>query len=118
MRDQSLTALDGIAVGLVGLLALFLLSFPWVVGNSFEQMFAEFGSVPPRFTQLALKPWFAGSLGVVTACGAAAGFVPGIPLRTRRRVIVWSFFFGCAAIALCMFAMYEPIFDLAGKIKE
>jgi hypothetical protein len=120
MRDERLTALDGIALFLTGLLASVLFAFPYVVGPSFRVMFDEFcrkDALPP-LTNLALSVWFPSVLGAVTASGPAFCGISSISLAYRRGVLVAAFVFGCAALAVCLVGMYLPIFELAGKIKE
>jgi hypothetical protein len=118
MREE-LSALDGIAVVITGLQAAFLFVFPWLVGRSFQNMFADFGmaSPLPLLTRLALTVWFPMTLGATTATGPVLGAIPAVPLTIRRRALIAAFVFGCAAIGACLVGLYLPIFDLAGKIK-
>lgn len=118
MPDERLTALDGIAVALTGLLATVLFAFPYLVGRHFRLMFDDFGTASlPALTNLALSTWFPSVLGAVTAIGPAVAGIPSISLARRRRVVVAAFVFGCAAFAMCLVGMYLPIFDLADNIK-
>jgi hypothetical protein len=119
MRDEHLTAGDGIAMIITGMQAALLLAFPWVVGWRFEQMFLEFGATTglPLLTRLALSIWFPVSLGAATALGPVLGCISAVPLRHRRAALVATFVFGWAALGVCMTGVYVPIFGLAGRIK-
>jgi hypothetical protein len=119
VRLRRLTALDGIAVFLTGLLAAFLVAFPFVVAPSFAGMFRDFGAASlPVLTQLVLSRWFPVALGASTAGGPVLASFAAIPLAHRRRLLVAAFVFGTAAVGVCMAGLYEPIFELAGKIRE
>jgi hypothetical protein len=119
MQDERLNAGDGIAVAITGMQAACLMAFPWVVGQSFAQMYLEFGAAGglPLLTRLALSIPFPMSLGATTAIGPVLGCISAVPLSSRRVALVAAFLFGCAAIAVCMVGVYQPMFDLAGKIK-
>ncbi len=52
------------------------------------------------------------SLAVVALALPAAS-----TLALRRAVVVLAFFLGVIALAAAMYAMYAPIFELAGNIK-
>src|SRR5262245_49523497 len=118
-ESASFTALDWIAVGLSALLSLALIVFPFTVAPSFAQMFSEFGSAFPAVTRAALTPWAAPSLGLLAASPMlVAVALPGAgTLGLRRAMVILSFFLGLFALGTCLFALYAPIFDLAGKIK-
>lgn len=117
--SSSFTALDWVAVVVVGLLSLALLSFPFTIAPSFAVMFAEFGGALPAVTRVALSPWAAPALGLVVASPAVVALaMPGAStLALRRAMVVLAFFLGVIALAAAMYAMYAPIFELAGKIK-
>jgi hypothetical protein len=118
MTDDRLTALDGIAVFLTGLLTVVLVAFTFWVAPSFASMFRDFGNTSlPLLTRLALSRWFPLTLAATTAIGPALAYIPAIPLRVRRWTLVAAFVFGGAAAAVCLEGMYAPIFDLAGKVK-
>jgi hypothetical protein len=117
--SDSFTALDWIAVALSTLLVVALFAFPFTVARSFARMFADFGGALPLMTRLALTPWAAPALGLVAASPTAIAVA--LPakgsLGLRRGLVVIGFLLGVAALAGAMYAMYAPIFELAGKIK-
>jgi hypothetical protein len=119
MRDERLTALDGIAVLLTGLLTAILAAFPFLVAPSFARMFRDFGGAAlPVLTRLVLSQWFPLTLAATTAVGPVLACIPKVPLRARRWALVAAFAFGCAAVGVCWTGLYQPIFALAGKIKD
>jgi hypothetical protein len=115
MRDERLTAGDGIAVVITAAQAVLLLAFPFLVARPFNLMFRDMGfNQPfPLLTRLALSAWFPMSLGATTAIGPVLACIPAVPLVHRRRTLVGAFVFGCAAIGACIAGMYLPVFDLA-----
>ncbi|WP_437982839.1 hypothetical protein [Sorangium sp. So ce117] len=120
MSDSiSFTALDWVAVVIAGLLALALLTFPFTIAPSFAGMFAEFGGALPAVTRVALSPWAAPASGLLVASLVAAPLAlpAASTLALRRAMVVLAFFLGVIALAAAMYAMYAPIFELAGKIK-
>jgi hypothetical protein len=119
MHREHLTSLDGIAVFLTGLLTAFLMAFPFLVAPVFAGMVRDFGAASlPALTTLVLSRWFPVALGALTASGPVLGCIPAIPLAHRRRVLVAAFVCGSAAVGVCLVGLYEPIFELVGKIKE
>jgi hypothetical protein len=116
---DSFTALDWIAVSLSALVVVALFAFPFTVARSFARMFADFGGELPVVTRLALTPWAAPAMALVAASPTAiAVAVPAKgSLGLRRGLVVLGFLLAVAALALAMYAMYAPIFELAGKIK-
>ncbi len=122
MNDaDSFTALDWIGVSLSALMVLSLLAFPFTIAPSFAAMFAEFGSALPAVTRAALTPWAVPSLGLVaaspTAIAVAAPALGVGPLGVRRSLVVIGFLLGLGVFAAALYAMYAPIFELAGTIK-
>jgi hypothetical protein len=118
-RSASFTALDWIAVGLSALLSLALIAFPFTVGPLFAGMLSEFGGTLPAVTRVALTPWAAPSLGLFAASPVivAVALPEAGSLGLRRAMVLLGFFLGLFALGAAVFALYAPIFDLAGKIK-
>ncbi|MBS1149736.1 MAG: hypothetical protein H6Q89_1434 [Myxococcaceae bacterium] len=114
---QELTALDWIAVLGVGAGALFCFQFPFFIAPHFEKMFADFGGELPDLTQLALTTWFPLMLGLNPASVAFHALSGKHTLARRRLLIVAAFAMAVAFSALCLVAMYAPIFELAGNLK-
>lgn len=117
--SSSFTALDWVAVVAAGLLSLALLTFPFTIAPLFTGMFAEFGGALPVVTRVALSPWASPALGLLVASLAvvALALPAASTLALRRAVVVLAFFLGVIALAAAMYAMYAPIFELAGNIK-
>ncbi len=117
--SSELTALDWIAVVLAGLLALSLVAFPLAVTPAFAAMFRDFGGPLPWLTRLVLRPWLAPALALAPAGLLALGLGPraAASIGQRRALVVAAFVLGLGAVALCLLALYAPIFALAGAIK-
>jgi hypothetical protein len=82
-------------------------------------MFQDFGSSLPALTELVLSSWFLPLLGVVPLILLAAGAIarPIATISVRRGLIVAAFIAGFGATALCLYALYLPVFQLAGSIR-
>lgn len=119
MNDEisELSALDWIGVGLVGLGSLFCFLFPFLIAPAFKQMFADFGGELPDLTQLGLTVWFPLMLGLNPASVAFYAVAGPLTPGRRRVFIVLAFVLSLAACAVCLVAMYAPIFAMAGKIQ-
>ncbi|MDC0679120.1 hypothetical protein [Sorangium atrum] len=117
--SRSFTALDWVAVVAIGLQSLALLMFPFTIAPSFAGMFAEFGGALPVVTRVALSPWASPALGLLVASLAvvALALPAASTLALRRAMVLLAFFVGVIALAAAMYAMYAPIFELAGNIK-
>jgi hypothetical protein len=112
-----LTVLDWIGVCVASFTALALFAFP-LVGRTFAATFRDLGTPSlPLLTQLALAVWFPPALGLLVAAGISVGVFRADSLAARRAIIVGSFLLGAAAFALCLVALYLPIFELAGNVK-
>ena len=116
---KELTALDWIAVVLVGVGALFCIGFPFLIAPAFAAMFADFGTreALPQLTRLGLTIWFPLMLGLNPASIAFYALSGHHTLGRRRLLIVVAFVLSLLASGLCLAAMYAPVFALAGKIK-
>jgi hypothetical protein len=119
-RAEELTALDWIGAGLALMTAAFPTALPLTVGPAFQGMFQDFGTAElPTLTQLVLSSWFPPLLGLVPLVLLASVVVarPMLTTRARRGLIVGAFFAGFGASALCLYALYLPVFSLAGQIR-
>ena len=114
---SALSALDWIAVVLVGMGAMFCAAFPFGLGPAYAAMFRDFGSELPAITELALSTWFPLTLAAAPAGALALALGVRLPLGTRRLVIVLGFLLSLAAIGVCLVAVYAPIFALARAVK-
>jgi hypothetical protein len=115
------TTLDWIGVVLNALLTCALLAFPFAVAPMFASMFDDFcrKDALPAITRVAMKPWPGVGLGLLVAAPTVMASMMRAPesIALRRGLVVVGFFGGALGIALLVYAMYVPIFDLAGSIK-
>lgn len=115
-HPPTLTALDWIGGTVAAATALPLLLLALRVVPTFREMFAEFGSVLPWLTQLALMQWPLVLWALVPP--AVLGLAASRPsLKQRRLGIVAAFLLGAAGLAAGWWALYLPIFALAGNIE-
>ena len=117
-RLSELTALDWIAVCLAAGGTLFCFQFPFFTAPQFALMFRDFGGALPLITRLALTLWFPLAWGTVPLFILGGALSGQRTLGSRRVMIVAAFLFNLLAGGVCLYAMYAPIFELAGKIKE
>jgi hypothetical protein len=85
--------------------------FPFVATPRFQLLFREMGGELPPLTRLALRPWFAPASAVLPIASLALAVV-----RKNGRLLVAAFLLAVGAAGLCLWAMYMPIQELAGKI--
>lgn len=113
-----LTVLDWVGVVLVGLGCLFCALFPFLVAPAFARMFAELKSAElPDITQLGLTVWFPLMLGLNPASIVFYALSGRLTLGRRRLFLVLAFLLSMAASGVLLYAMYAPIFQLAGNIQ-
>jgi len=119
--SDAFTALDWIGVGLNAVAAAVLFAFPFVVAPMFTRTFTDFGakSALPAITRVAMTPWPALALGLmVSTLSVMVGVLRGPDtIAIRRGLVAVGFFVGAIGIVVLLYAMYAPVFDLAGKIK-
>lgn len=90
---------------------------PWAliatffIAPSFVKMFADFGAELPALTRFVLAPW--GPLSLAFAVGAAALATMRKPVASIVLAVVGVLF----EIGVFFFAMYLPIFSLAGNVR-
>jgi hypothetical protein len=116
-HTEPFTALDWIGVVLAVLAALALVVAPWTVGAAFAAMFRDFGVVLPVITRLALGAWFPVGMALLPLALALGAAVAGGSLGLRRAMVVVAFVAALGAWAFYLFALYAPMFELAGAIK-
>ena len=92
------------------LLALAALRLLWV--PAFALMFEDFGGTLPRVTRLVLSGAFlpVTVVDVMLLCALGAW-------RRRTSLLVAASVVASAAIAVLLWSMYAPIFELAGNIR-
>jgi hypothetical protein len=117
---EPFTALDWIAVVLTGLGVAALVALSLVVAPAFATMFADFANVRlPPLTELALHPWAPPTMGSLSALPTVVALAMRHPdtLVVRRWLVVLGFFAVAGTLALMLYGLYAPIFQLADKIK-
>jgi hypothetical protein len=114
---QELTALDWIGAAVASLGSVFCLQFPFLAAPWFKKMFADLGGELPGITHLGLTLWFPLILGFLPALALALAGAPRATLGIRRALILGAFFMSILSSGVCLYAMYAPIFALAGAIK-
>jgi hypothetical protein len=87
------------------------LYFPFVATPRFQMLFREMGGELPPLTRIALHAWFAPVLAVLPTASLALAF-----LRKNGRLLVAAFLLSVGGAGLCLWAMYMPLQELAGKI--
>lgn len=119
-NENSLTALDQIAVALDVLLALMLLVVPFVLTPDFERLFSDFGSEEslPYVTQLIMKPWLLIACAIPVLVLVVLGLVWKRSIFQRRLMITTSFVIGAISTAFYCYGLYAPFLALAGALQE
>ncbi len=117
--SEPLTVLDRIGIGLTVFPLAALLFFRPLAGRAFEEMFRQIGTLGglPAITRLALTWWFPVVVGLAPLGALLRGLMAGVPVPQRRTWVIGAFFMACIGLAICVYGVYLPIFDLAGKIK-
>ena len=116
-KRARLTVLDWIGAVVASSGVLFCLQFP-MAAPAFKKMFAEFGGPLPVITQLGLTWWFPVTLGLIPLSVLFVALLrPNTTIGRRRALIVAAFGFSFVSSGVCVFAMYAPIFAIAGAIK-
>jgi type II secretory pathway component PulF len=77
----------------------------------FAEMFREFGGELPSITRFLLPRWPMGIYALLCGVALMAG------LYARKSWLMAAFFAGLIGVAFTFWALYAPIFELAGKIK-
>ena len=114
---EGLTALDWIGLVVAFLAASFCLAFPVAVLPTFAKMFQDFGGTLPALTRLMFTGWLPALLGLAPLAPLALALDSKRPVGARRALIVGAFVLALAADAVCLGAMYLPIFELAGNVR-
>jgi hypothetical protein len=115
---KELTALDWIGVVVVAIgISWIALLIPFVYGPAFAAMFRDFGGPLPFATRLILLRWPSVILGLIPSGILAASLTGTRTLANRRALIVAAFVGALLMLGLSMWALYAPIFALAGRIQ-
>ena len=111
-----LGVIDWIAAGVAAIPALGLLAFP-LVAHTFDAMYGDFQTAAlPVATRVALWPWFSICVGLAACAGIALAVLAARTALFRRAALACVFVVSATTLAVCVVAMYLPIFSLAGKI--
>jgi type II secretory pathway component PulF len=119
MQSDGLSALDWIGAIAAAVVACFSLAVPIVVAPGFAAMFADLGGEIPGLTRLVLSTWFPPLFAVPPVALLAGAMMPGKArsIGARRGLIAGAFLAALFGVALCLYGLYAPILDLAGKIR-
>ncbi len=108
--------LDALALIAAAIASVALLALPFLpLTPSFVAMYEDFDGPLPVVTQLALRPWPAPSLGVAVLALALFG-ASRRALVPRRLLLAGASLAGVLAVAARGWALYAPVFELAGSI--
>jgi type II secretory pathway component PulF len=118
-EESSLGAVEIVLGALIAVTAVALVAMEVVVVPGFVEMFRDFGAVLPMVTRIALAP------GVPVAAAVAVLALGGAGIAARLRgaagaalgLLVSALLLGLGANAFLLYALYAPIFALAGSIK-
>jgi hypothetical protein len=112
-----LTILEWAFVLLVTFGVVFLMVFPFVLGDRFAKVFAELGGALPSASRLVLTRWFPPGLALVPAAMLVVGVASRPSAGVRRGLIAGAFVAVLVSTSFCLYGLYAPIFALAGAIK-
>jgi type II secretory pathway component PulF len=115
---RELSALDWIALVVVGLVISILIVMPFVMTPAFVTMYADFGGPSlPACTRLVSGPWFPVIGALASSTLVVLALLPGrAGLLRRRLMIAGAFLVGCLWVGVYLFGMYTPIFELADAV--
>jgi type II secretory pathway component PulF len=108
-------ALVAIVLGALGMMAL---AVETASLHTFEKMFADFGGSLPGLTEFVLKV----KLPAIFLGASVLAMLGGIVLRVKKldgaiELLVVGVMLSCGGTALCLYALYLPVFTLADSIK-
>ncbi len=108
---------DAKTLGVVAAVTAFVLAtFPLHVGRHFGGVLKDFGGAAlPSLTRCVLTWWAPTGLGVVALVWVLVGV--RAPVAHRRTHALLALLVGIAGLLACVFAVYLPLFQLAGNIR-
>ena len=110
---RRLDALDWIYVALAAGASLWLAIYlPLFAAPRWEALLRDFGAPLAPLTRLALARWFGPALAAPPL--VALGF--GVARRDRR-LLRAALLLAVGAVAICGYALYHPVAQLAGNIR-
>jgi VIT1/CCC1 family predicted Fe2+/Mn2+ transporter len=82
-------------------------------------MYDDFGGSLPKFTYIFLKTRLASFLGIFTLVYFSLHFTSWVKgnIRRRRLWVISSFIMTLIALLACTYALYLPIYKMAGAIE-
>lgn len=91
---------------------------PFTVSVTFVAMFRELGSIDelPLVTRATLSSWYGAGLAALIAAVAAAALTLRLGAATRRVALAVSCALGLAGLAVYIFGVYLPLFELADLV--
>lgn len=113
----TLTLFDGVSLGFAGLGVIWALALVFVVQPDYVKLFNDFGSALPFPTELALKPALAICTAAIISLIAISGVLLDLPRDARGIAMGVVILLTISAAAFFLYAMYLPIYHLAGAIK-
>lgn len=117
MRREPLSAMDLLVVAVAALASVALIAAPFTVGPAFEGMYRDFAAELPLATELALAWWPSPLAGLGLAGLVTLGVSRGDALH-RRLLLAGSALGGLVLIGALGYALYLPLYQLAGAISE
>jgi len=86
-----------------------------LITSTFREMFFSMGCALPVLTSIVIQSWFGPLLGVICTGIFALQWVDWFHKRLLRRrlIVVLSFIIASAFNAVCVKALYLPIFKMA-----
>jgi len=115
--SSQFTILDWIGVYVATIPILILLGFSFIAAE-FKDHYSSLGMELPFITKAALEPGVAEFLGFISGIILALQFNRRIrgSLKWRRAVVVFSFIFSSTAVAICVIALYKPVFMISDAL--
>jgi type II secretory pathway component PulF len=115
MPREPFSAMDLLVAGLAAIASAALLASPFVVAPSMAAMYRDFATELPWATELALAWWPSPLSGLALAGLVALALSRGDALH-RRALLAASALLGLVLVGALWYALYLPLYQLAGAI--
>lgn len=112
---RPLHPLEWIALGLATLVMLAILATTLAI-PSYVSMYADFGTELPVATRVAAQRWVPSALASIPMIAMSAGLIVRRSILARRLLIGVALASAALAFAALWWALYLPIFSVAGAI--
>lgn len=116
-RPRGLTTADKVGLTACAVGVTWSLVAALQAGPTFAAMFADFGGPLPLLTRIFLLPWVPPAIAALPLVATAAAIVFGAGRQARVAAMTFSLVWAIAMPGLYLWAMYQPIFSVAGSIK-